>query len=104
MAEQAYTFRQGNLPKLDLQVDRGTDFTVWCLQWESYCSLSVLAKEPASTQVQALMLSLSIDTLAIVQNLGLTEEQMNKPGDIITAMCTYIDSHVNETVEQCNFR
>ena len=104
MAEQAYTFRQGDLPKLDHQVDRGTDFTVWCLQWESYCSLSVLAKEPASTQVQALMLSLSIDTLAIVQNLGLTEEQMNKPGDIITAMCTYIDSHVNETVEQCNFR
>ena len=32
----AFVFRQGDLPKLDLQVDRGTDFKAWKSQWEAY--------------------------------------------------------------------
>ena len=103
MAEKTYTFRQGDLPKLDLQVVRGTKFTAWCLQWESYSCLSGLAKE-AGTQVKALMLSFSRDTLAIIQNLSLTEDQMKAPQDIIAAIRAYIDDHVNETVERRNFR
>ena len=103
MTEKTYTFRQGDLPRLDLQVDRGTEFTAWCLQWESYSCLSGLAKE-AGTQVKALMLSFSRDTLAIVQNLGLTEDQMKAPQDIIAAIRAYVDGHVNETVERRNFR
>ena len=39
MVEPTYTFCQSNLPKLDLQVDQGTDFLAWRMQWESYCSL-----------------------------------------------------------------
>jgi len=68
-----YTFRQGDLPKLDLQVDRSSDFAAWKLQWDSYCSLSGLAEQEAAKQVQALTLCFSHDTLLIVQNLGLTE-------------------------------
>ena len=43
-----FTFQQGDLPKLDLQIDRGSDFTVWQTQWESYRSLSGLDKESAA--------------------------------------------------------
>ena len=30
--EQTYTFWLSDLPKLDLQVDKGTDFTMWRIQ------------------------------------------------------------------------
>lgn len=103
MSESHYTFRQGDLPKLDLQVDRGTEFTAWSIQWESYSSLSGLSKEDQETQVKALMLCLSRETLSIVHNLGLTEEQMKQPQSIITAMRAYVDGHLNETVERRNF-
>ena len=52
----SYTFCLSDLPKLDLQVDKGTDFAIWCLQWTSYCSLSGLSREVASKQVEALSL------------------------------------------------
>ncbi|XP_065891734.1 uncharacterized protein [Dysidea avara] len=34
-----YVFRLSDLPKLDLQVDRGTDFEAWKAQWTSYSTL-----------------------------------------------------------------
>ena len=75
-----YTFRQGNLPKLDLQVDRGSDFAAWKLQWDSYRSLSGLAEQDAAKQVRTnTHLMLSRDTLSIVQNLGLTKEETSSP-------------------------
>jgi len=49
----SYVFRQGDLPKLDLQIDRGSDFSAWQTQWDSYMSLSGLSDEPAVKQVQA---------------------------------------------------
>lgn len=55
----SYTFRQGDLPKLDLQVDRGTDFTAWKSQWEAYFSLSGLESQTDAKQVQALTLCFS---------------------------------------------
>ena len=61
-----YTFHQGDLPKLDLQVDCGSDFAAWKLQWESYHSLSGLADQDAAKQVQALTLCFSRDTLSVV--------------------------------------
>ena len=104
MAETSYMFRQGDLPKLDLQIDRGTEFTAWWTQWNSYSSLSGLVIEDATKQVKALTLCLSRETLAIVHNLGLSEEQMKQPDAVIQAMQEYIDGHVNETVEHRNFR
>ena len=99
-----YVFRQGDLPKLDLQSDRGTDFAAWKLQWDSYISLSGLAGEDAQKQVQALMLCFSRETLSIVQNLGLTEEEKKSVDSIILAIKRYVEGHVNETVERRNFR
>jgi len=94
-----YTFHQGDLPKLDLQVDRGSDFAAWKLQWDFYHSLSGLAEQEAAKQVQALTLCFSRDTLSVIQNLGLTEEQKGSVDAIISAIKRYIDGHLNETVE-----
>jgi len=99
-----YTFRLSDLPKLDLQLDRGTDFTAWRLQWESYCSLSGLGDQPPAKQVQALSLCLSRETLAVVQNLGLTNEARNDVSQVMQALQRYVDGHINETVERRNFR
>ena len=99
-----YVFHQGDLPKLDLQLDCGTEFEAWKSQWESYSSLSGLAEEAAAKQVQALTLCLSRDTLAIVQNLGLIEEQKGNAQSIIDAIQRYIKGHINESIERRNLR
>lgn len=99
-----YVFRHGDLPKLDLQVDRGSDFKAWKLQWEAYFSLSGLDAQAAEKQVQALTLCFTRETLTIVENLGLTEEQRKSAKEIITAIETYIHSQVNKSVEQRVFR
>ena len=51
-----YVFRQGDLPRLDLQVDRSSDFQAWQAQWECYASLSGLSEESNDKQVKALTL------------------------------------------------
>ena len=100
----SYVFRQGDLPKLDLQVDRGTDFTAWKTQWEAYFSLSGLESQTTAKQVQALTLCLSRETLTIVDNLGLTAAQRGQVKDIIAAIEQYVKGQINETVERRNFR
>ena len=102
MTAPSYTFRLSDLPKLDLQIDKGTEFIAWHLQWKSYCSLSGLSKEDPSRQVEALCFSR--ETLSVVQNLGLTDEQRKDVQVIIEALQSYVDGHLNETVERRNFR
>ena len=99
-----FTFRLSDLPKLDLQVDRGTDFEAWKTQWTSYLSLSGLAGESAGTKVQALTLCFSRETLTIVDNLGLTPEQKSDVDAIITAIKRHIDGLVNESMERRKLR
>ena len=70
----AYVFRQGDLPKLDLQVNRGTDFKAWRSQWDAYLSLSGLESQDQAKQVQALTLCFSRETVTIVDNLGLSAD------------------------------
>ena len=95
-----YVFRLSDLPKLDLQVDRGTDFEAWKAQWTSYSTLSGLSGEPAATQVQALTLCFSRETLTVVNNLGLSEEACNSVEAIITAIKRHVDGHINESMER----
>ena len=99
-----YVFRQGDLPKLDVQVDRGADFMAWKSQWESYMSLSGLSEESAEKKVQALTLCFSRETLSIVHNLGLSDADKRDITAIIAAIKAYIDGHINESVERRNFR
>ncbi len=100
----SYTFRAGDLPKLDLDVDRGSDFLAWEKQWNSYMILSGLADSAAPIKVHALHCCLSRDTLTIVDNLGLTEAQRGDQEQIVAALKSYVQGRVNETVERRNFR
>ena len=50
------------------------------------------------------MLCFSRETLSIVQNLGLTEEEKKSVDSIILAIKRYVERHVNEMVERRNFR
>jgi len=84
-----YVFRQGDLPKLDLQLDCGSDFTAWRSQWESYMSLLGLSKESDAKKVHALNLGFSHEKLSIVQNLGLSDEERANVTAIIGAIKKY---------------
>ncbi len=95
----SYTFRAGDLPKLDLDVDRGSDFLAWEKQWNSYMILSGLADSAAPIKVHALHCCLSRDT-----HLGLTEAQRGDQEQIVAALKSYVQGRVNETVERRNFR
>ena len=67
-------------------------------------SLSVLSEESAKKKVQALTLCFSRETLSVVQNLGLSDADKQDITAIITAIKTYIDGHINESVERRHFR
>ena len=99
-----YTFRAGDLPKLDLDVDRGTDFLAWMKQWNAYRTLSALAAEPEVTQVHALNVCMSRDTLNIMDNLGLTNEQKADQAEIIAGLRHHVEGRINETVERRSLR
>ncbi len=99
-----FAFRQGDLPKLDMQVDRGSDFQAWKTQWQAYFSLSGLDAQPAAKQVQALTLCFSRETVSIVDNLGLSVDERASVRSTIDAIKRYVKGQVNETVERKNFR
>ena len=100
----SYVFRTGDLPKLDLQVDRGVDFKAWKAQWEAYSSLSGLKDQEAAKQVQALTLCFSRATLTVVDNLGLTAKQRGDATCIVEAIQQYVEGQINESVERRTFR
>ena len=99
-----YVFRPGDLPKLDLQLDRGADFKAWKTQWEAYLNLSGSAEQEAAKQVQALTLCFSRETVTIVENFGLTDEQRQDVKTIVEAIQWYMEGHTNESVERYAFR
>ena len=100
----SYTFRTSDLPKLDLDTDRGTDFLVWQQQWLAYRSLSGLSGESAAKQVQALQLCFSRETLNVVENLGLSNAQKKNQAQIIAALKQHVEGRINETIERRNLR
>ena len=100
--EMLYVFCLTDLPKLDIQVFRGADFEAWKAQWMSHFTLSGLADHSATTKVQVLTLCLLRESLTIVNNLSLTEEQKQDTTAIITTIKRHIDEQINESVEQCN--
>ena len=59
---------------------------------------------PGSRYSQALTLFFSRETLTIVNNLGLTEEERNDSGAIIAALKRHVDGHINECMERRKLR
>ena len=88
---------QGHLPKLDLEVDKRSDFIAWTEQWDAYLTLSGLEKEEPTTQAKVLRLCFSRDTLSTVNNLGLSDSQKNNPVAIIKALRTHVEGQINVT-------
>lgn len=84
-----YVFRQEDLPKLNLQVNKGTHFQTWKKQWEAYFGLSGLDAQEDAKQDQVLILCLSWETLMIVEKLELSDEQCKKTKEIIVAIEDY---------------
>ncbi len=66
--------------------------------------LSGLNGEDEAKQVQALTLCFSRETLTIVQNFGLSEDERKSVSAIIVAIKRYIEGHINESVERRNFQ
>jgi len=50
------TFRKSDIPHLDLDIDRGSNFTSWREEWNAYSLVSGLSKEEAITQYNVLRL------------------------------------------------
>ncbi len=98
-----YVFRQGDLPKLNLQVDWGMDFKAWKTQWDAYLSLSGLNREDQTKQVQASTLCFSRETVTVVDNLGLMAEQRRNANHIVDTISWYVAGQLNESLERRNF-
>jgi len=96
-AKMSYVFLLSDLPKLDLQVDHGTNFKVWKTQWTPYSTLSSLSGELDATKVQALTLFFLRNS--VVNNLGLSEEDRNNVKAITAAIKCHVDGHINESME-----
>ena len=100
----SYVFRHGDLPKLDLQIDRGSDFKAWKIQWDAYFNLSGLSAQSDEKQVYALTLCFTRESLTVVENLGLTDAQRKSTKEMITAIEAYVNGQINESVERHAFR
>ena len=98
-----YISRQGDLPKLNLQIDHGTDFKAWRSKWDAYLSLSGLDKQSQVKQVQAFTLCFSRETVTIVDNLRLTDTQKGNAKQIIAAIQRYVEDQINESINRRNF-
>ena len=99
-----FTFRKSDIPNLDLDIDRGSNFTSWKEEWTAYSLVSGLSKEEAETQYNVLRLAFSRETALIVSNLGLPEEKKQNVKSIIEALTEHVEGTVNETVERKAFR
>ena len=97
-----YTFRMSDLPKLDLDIDRGTDFQAWHQQWFTYSSLASV--ESQLQDKYRLFNCFSRETLNIVDNLGLTIVQKKDQAEIVAAFKLYVDGRINQTIERRNLR
>ena len=99
-----YTYRQSDIPLLDIEVDRGTDFRAWKKEWESYVQLSGLHAEQDATKVHVLTRAFSRATITVVENLGLTDAQKADITQTVEALQNHVDGQVNEMVERHAFR
>ena len=99
-----FTFRKSDIPHLDLDIDRGSNFTSWKEEWTAFSLASELFKKEAETQYNVFRLAFSRETALIVSNLGLPEEKNKNVKSIIEALTEHVEGTVNETVEQKAFR
>ena len=91
-------------PKLDIEIDRGSNFTTWKNKFKAYRRLSKLDKASEETQVDVLTLCMSSETIRVVDNLGLPPSDQKDCLKIIDALERHVNGQINVTVERFNFR
>ena len=69
-----FTFRRSDIPRLDLDIDSGSNFKAWLEEWTTYHALSGLNKQDGETQFYVLRLAFLRDTATVINNLGLPDE------------------------------
>ena len=99
-----FTFRRSDILRLDLDVDRSSNFKAWLEEFSAYRAVSGLSNQEAETQYRVLRLAFSRDTVTVIDNLGLTDEDRKKVDKIVEALKTHLQGAVNKTLEQRNFR
>ena len=99
-----FTFRRSDIPRLDVDVDRGSSFKAWLEEWSAYHAVSGLSEESDDIQYHVLRLAFSRETATVIDNLGLPEEDRRKVNKIIDALKSHMKGAINETVERRNFQ
>ena len=91
-----FTFRHSDIPKLDLDMDRGNNFKACLEEWSADIAVSGLSEENGNTKNHVLSMAFSRETDVVVDNLGLLEED-KKIDKIIQALKVHLEGAVNET-------
>ena len=73
-------------PVLDLGVDRYVTFKLWKEKWQDHVMLTDLDKKDTKYQAALLRYTFSDETHKIYVSLQLTEDQKDKPDEIIKAL------------------
>ena len=81
-----FRFRRSDIPRFDVDVDRGSSFKAWLAEWSAYHAVSGLSEESDDTQYHVLRLAFSRETATVIDNLGLPEEDRRKVDKIIDAL------------------
>jgi len=82
----------GDLPELDLDVDRGFDFLAWEKQWNSFMTFSGLTESDATIKI--------LDLQFCMPHYSLTDAQRADQAQIVA----HVQGWINETVKRQNFR
>ena len=87
---------------LDLSIDRGESFSIWKRRWTSYYRLSGLAQQDKVMAYDILISCLADETLKVVDNFELSDEDEFNVEVIISKLERYAKGQLNETVEHHN--
>ena len=62
-----FTIRRSDIPRLDVDVNRGSSFIAWLEEWSAYHAVSGLSEESDDTQYHVLRLAFSRETATVIE-------------------------------------
>lgn len=99
-----YTFRQSDLPMLDLESgNTKKSFEIWKKRWEAYVDLSGLQNESAVRQSRVLQFCFQDETINVIENSGLNQDEKEDPEMILQVLKRYVEGQINIQMERSHF-
>ena len=89
--------------KLDLSVDRGASFRAWKTRWKDFCTLSGLTSQPTAVQLAMMRSCLSDDTIRVVENMGLSQEESADMNVILERLERHAVGQVSQVMQRRAF-